>query len=147
MSVIYLKFFTVRLLRQVAARWSGLWKVGSIKVSRSFCRLNISNKEDQKNLPHLNTVHYLAEKHSNSVSLVWNTRLIGNIAPIRLRNVRQLIGICYLSSIDYWGSFHKSEERLKNEKGQIKKNFSLKTFQILTTSQQNLSIEKTSYLK
>ena len=145
MSVIYMKFFTVRPLRQVTTRWSELCQLGSTKVSKSFRRLNTSSKEDQKKLLHLNTVHYLTENHSNSRLLIWNTRSIGNIAPIRFRVNRYLVGIRYFSSIDYQGSSHKSEERLKNEKGQVRENPSLKTVQILTTSQQNPLTEETSY--
>jgi hypothetical protein len=145
MSVIYVKFFTVRPLRQVTIQWSELCQVDSRKVSKPFLRLNTSNKKDQNKLLHLNTVHYLAEKHSNSVSPTWGTRSIGNIAPIRFRINRYLIGTRYFCSIDYQGSFQKSEERLKNEKGQIEENLSLKTAQILTTSQQNPLTEETSY--
>jgi group II intron reverse transcriptase/maturase len=145
MSVIYVKFFTVRPLRQVTIQWSELCQVDSIKVSKPFLRLNTSNKKDQNKLLHLNTVHYLAEKHSNSVSPTWGTRSIGNIAPIRFRINRYLVGTRYFCSIAYQGSFQKSEERLKNEKGQIEENLSLKTAQILTTSQQNPLTEETSY--
>jgi len=145
MSVIYVKFFTVRPLIQVTTEWSELCQVGSAKVSRSFLRLNISNKENQKKLLHLNTVHHLAEKHSNSLSLTQDTRSIGNIAPIRFRINRHLLVTRCFSSIDYEGSFPKSEERLKNEKGQIRENPSLETAQILTTSQQNSLTEETSY--
>ena len=101
MSVIYMKFFTVRPLRQVTTRWSELCQLGSTKVSKSFRRLNTSSREDQKKLLHLNTVHYLIENHSNSLLLRWNTRSIGNIAPIRFRVNRYLVGIRYFSSIDY----------------------------------------------
>jgi len=116
MSVIYMKFFTVRPLRQVTIYWSELCQVDSTKVSKSFLRLNTFNKEDQNKLLHLNTVHYLAENHSNSVSHAWDTRSIGNIAPSRFRLSRHLVGIRYFCSIDYQGSFLKSSERLKNEK-------------------------------
>lgn len=37
--------------------------------------------------------------------------------------------------MDSQRSFHKSEERLKNEKGQVRENPNLKIVQILTTSQ------------
>jgi Cytochrome C and Quinol oxidase polypeptide I len=67
MSVIYVKFFTVRPLRQVITRWSELCQVGSAKVSKPFSQLNTFKKEDQKKLLHLNTVHYLAEKHSKLI--------------------------------------------------------------------------------
>lgn len=145
MSVIYFKFFTVRPLKQVTIQWSELGQVGSIKVSKPFRRLNTSNKEDQNKLLHLNIVHYLAEKHSNSLSPTWGKRSIGNIAPIRFRINRYLVGTRYFCSLDYQGSFQKSEERLKNEKGQTGDNPSLKTAQILTTSQQNPLTEETSY--
>jgi hypothetical protein len=134
---MYLKFFTVRPFRQVATRWSGLCQFGSAKISRFLRRLNISNREDQNKLPHLNTVHYLAENHSNSVSLTWDTRSMSNIAPIRFRINRYPMRIRCFCSLDSQGSFQKSKERLKNEKGQIRVNPSLKTTQILTTSQQN----------
>ena len=145
MSVIYMKFFTVRPLRQVTIQWSELCQLGSTKVSKSFRRLNTSSKEGQEKLLYLNTVHYLNENHSNSLLLIWNTRSIGNIAPIRFRVNRYLVGIRYFSSIDYRGSSHKSEERLKNEKGQVRENPSLETIQILTMSQQNPLTEETSY--
>ena len=105
LSVIYMKFFTVRPLRQVAFQWSGLCQIGSIKESKSFRRLNTSSKKDQKKLPHLNTVHYLAENHLNSLLPVWNSRSIGNIAPIRSRINKHLVITRYFSSIDYKGSF------------------------------------------
>lgn len=145
MSVIYFKFFTVRPLRQVTIQWSELGQVGSTKVSKSFCRLNTPNKENQNKLLHLNTVHHLAEKHSSLLSLTWGKRSIGNIAPIRIRINRHLVGTRYFCSLDYQGSFEKSEERLKNEKGQTGDNSSLKTAQIITTSQQNPLTEETSY--
>ena len=129
-----MKFFTVRPLKQVTNRWSELCQAGSTKGSKSFRRLNTSSKEDQKKLLHLNTVHYLAENHSNSLLPTWNRRSIGNIAPIRFRINRHLLVIRFFNSLDYQGSFHKSEERLKNEKGQIRENLNLKTAQILTTS-------------
>jgi hypothetical protein len=129
----------------VTILWSELRQVDSIKVSKPFCWLNTSNKKDQNKLLHLNTVHYLAEKHSNSVSPTWDTRSIGNIAPIRFRINRYLVGTRYFCSIDYQGSFQKSEERLKNEKGQTEVNLSLKIAQILTTSHQNPLTEETSY--
>nr|AVR57719.1 hypothetical protein [Halamphora calidilacuna] len=56
------------------------------------------------------------------------------------------MGIRCFCSLDYQGSFQKSEERLKNEKGQIRVNPSLKTTQILTTSQQNPLTDETGYL-
>lgn len=145
MSVIYIKFFTVRPLKQVTIAWSELCQVGPTKVSKFFRRLKTSNKEDQRKLLHLSTVHYLAGNHSNSLSLRWIIRSIGNIAPIRFRINRYLVGIRYLCSLDYLGSFQKSEERLKNEKGQTEEISSLKTTQLLTTSQQNFLTEKTSY--
>jgi hypothetical protein len=58
-------------------------------------------------------------------------------------NRHLLVTRCF-SSFDYQESFQKSEERLKNEKGQIRINPNLKTAQILTTSQQNLLTEETS---
>ena len=140
-----MKFFTVRLLRQVTGRWSELCQVGSAKGSKSFRRLNTSSKEDQKKLLHLNTVHYLAENHSNSLLPTWNRRSIGNIAPIRFRINRHLLVIRFFNSLDYQGSFRKSEERLKNEKGQVRENPNLKTAQILITSQQSPLTEETSY--
>lgn len=145
MSVIYLKFFTVRPLKQVAIYGSKLYHVNSKKVNKSFLRWNTFNKEDQNKLLHLNTVHYLAENHSNSLSPVWDTRSIGNIAPSRFRENRYLVGTRYFGGIDYQGSSQKSSERLKNEKEQTKDNLSLKTAQILITSQQNPSIDETSY--
>jgi hypothetical protein len=48
MSVIYVKFFTVRPLLQVTTKWSELCQVGSAKVSKPSDWLNTSNKEDQK---------------------------------------------------------------------------------------------------
>jgi group II intron reverse transcriptase/maturase len=145
MSVIHVKLFTVRPLKQVTTRWSGLCQVDLTKISRFFRRLKISSREDQKKLSYLNTVHYLAEKRSNSVSPIWDTRSIGNIAPIRLRINRHLVVTRFYNSIDYQGSFQQSEERLKNEKGQIRENLNLKTVQILTMSQQNPLTEETSY--
>jgi hypothetical protein len=145
MSVIYVKFFTVRPLKQVITRWSELCKVGFIKVSKSFLRLNTSSKENQKKLLHLNTVHYIAEKHSNLLSPTWDVRSIGNIAINRFRINRHLIGTRCFSSLDYPWSFQKSEERLKNEEGQTRETPSLKTAQILATSQQNSLTEETSY--
>jgi hypothetical protein len=62
------KFFTVRPLLQVTTQWSELCHVGSAKVSKPSDWLNTSNKEDQNKLLHLNTVHYIAKKHSNSLS-------------------------------------------------------------------------------
>lgn len=140
-----MKFFTVRPLKQVTGPWSELCQVGSAKESKSFRRLNTSSKEDQKKLLHLNTVHYLAENHSNSLLPTWNKRSIGNITPIRFRINRHLVLIRFFNSLDYQGSFHKSGERLKHEKGQVRENPNLKTAQILTTSQQNPLTEETSY--
>lgn len=93
----------------------------------------------------MNTVHYLTEKHLNLLLPTWNKRSIGNIAPIRFRINRHPIVIRFFNSLDYQGSFHKPEERLKNEKGQVRENPNLKTAQILTTSQQNPLTEETSY--
>ena len=101
MSVIYMKFFAVRPLRQVTIRWSELRQFDFIKESNFFCRLNTSSKEDQRKLLHLDTVHYLTENHSNSLLLIWNARLLGNIAPIRFKVNRYLVGICYFSNINY----------------------------------------------
>lgn len=140
-----MKVFTVRPLKQVTIYWSELCQVDSTKVSKSFRRLNTSNKEDQNKLLHLNTVHYLAENHSNSLSLAWDTRSTGSIAPSWFRLNRHLVGTRYFCSIDYQGSFQKSSERLKNEKGQTRDNPSLKTAQILITSQQKPLTEETSY--
>jgi len=140
-----MKFFTVRPLRQVTTRWSELCQVDSAKVSKSFRRLNTSSKENQEKLLNLNTVHYLAENHSNSVLPTRDTRSIGNIAPIRFRINRYLVGIRCFSNIDYRGSFHKSKERVKNKKGHVRENSNLKTVQILATSQQNPLTEEISY--
>lgn len=145
MSVIYVKFFPVRPLRQVAIQWSELCKVGLTKASKFFRRLKTANKGDQYKLLHLNTVHYLVENHSNSLSLTLDTRSIGNIVQIWSRIYRYLVGTRYFCSLVYQGSFQKSKERLKNEKGQTEENPSLKTAQLLTTNQRNFSTVETSY--
>lgn len=146
LSVIYMKSFTVRPLRQVTTEWSGLSELNSAKVSKTFRRLKIFYTEDPRKRPHLNTVHYLAGIHSNSISLIRDKRSIVNIAPIRFRIYRSLVGIRCFSNIAYQGSFQKSKERLINGKEQTTNNFSVKSSQLLVTSQSNLLSDKTSYL-
>ena len=93
----------------------------------------------------MNIVHYLAEKHSNTLSLTRDRRSNGNIASIRLRINKYLLEICCFTSLDYQGFFRKSKERLTNKKRQIRKTPDLKAAQKLTTSQQNLLTDETSY--
>jgi hypothetical protein len=119
-SVIYVKFFTVRPLLQVTTRWSELCQVGPAKVSKSSDWLNTSNKKDQNKLLHLNTVHYIAEKHSNSLSSTRDRRSNGNIAPIRFRINRHLLGIRCFSSLDYQRSFQKKINKKKSKKSEEK---------------------------
>jgi hypothetical protein len=107
MSVMYVKFFTVRLFLQVTTQWSELCQVGSAKVSKPSDWLNTSNKKDQNKLLHLNTVHYIAEKHSNSPSPTRDRRSKGNIAPVLFKINRHPLGTCCFSSLDYQGSFQK----------------------------------------
>jgi len=99
MSIIYLKLFTVRPLKQVATKWSELRQVGFKKASKFFRQLKTLSRKEQKKLLRLNTVHYLTEKYSISVIPCWGTRLNGNIAPILLKNNERFLGICYFSSI------------------------------------------------
>lgn len=146
MSVIYIKFCTVRPLRQVTTKWSGLCKLDSAKVSKTFFRLKIFYIEDPRKRLHLSTVHYLAGTHSNSISLIRDKRSIVFIAPIRYRIYRSLVGIRCFSNIAYQGSFQKSEERLINEKEQTTDHSSVKPSQVLVTSQSNPLSDKTSYL-
>jgi hypothetical protein len=109
------KFFTVRPLLQVITRWSELCQVGSAKVSKPSDWLSTSNKEDQNKLLHLNTVHYIAEKHSNSLSPPRGRRSNGNIAPIQFRINRHLLGTRCFSSLDYQGSFQKKIKKIGRE--------------------------------
>jgi hypothetical protein len=147
-----MKFSTVRPLLQVITRWPELCQVGSAKVSKSSDWLNTFNKEDQNKRLHLNTAYYIAEKHSNSLPPTRGRRSSNHIAPIRFRINRHLLETRCFSNLYYQRSFQKkkkskkSEERLKNEKGQTKENLNLKTAQVLTTSQQNPLTEKTSCL-
>jgi hypothetical protein len=113
MSVIYVKFFTVRPLLQVTTRWSELCQVGSAKVNKPSDWLNISNKENQNKLLHLKTVHYITEKHSNSLSPTRDRRSNGNIAPIRFRTNKHLLGTRCFSSFGYQRFFQK---KIKNQK-------------------------------
>jgi hypothetical protein len=119
-----------------------LRQVGSAKVSKLPVRLNTSSKENQKKLLHSNTVHYFAEKHSNSLSLTWDRRSNGDIAPIRFRINNYLLRTRCFSNLKYPGSFQKSEERLKNEKRQIRENPDSTAAQRLTTSQQSFLTEE-----
>lgn len=144
--IIYVKFFTVRPLKQVTIRRSESCQVGSTKISKFFLRLNISNKENRKKPLHLNIVHCLTEKHLNFVLYKWNTNSIYNIAPIRINVNKYLARAHYFANIAHHRSFHKSEERLENKRGHVGKDSDIKTLQILTMSQQNSSsIKKTSY--
>lgn len=93
----------------------------------------------------MNTAHYLTEKHSNSLLLIRDRRSNGNIAPIRFRINSHFLKTRCFSGLDYQKFVQKSEERLKNEKGQVRESPNLKTAQILATSQQSPITEEASY--
>jgi hypothetical protein len=85
--------------------------MGSAKVSKPSEWLNTSNKEDSNKLLHLNTAHYIAEKHSNSLLPTRDRHSNSNIAPIRFRISRHLLGTRCFRSLGYQGSFQKKKNK------------------------------------